>query len=155
MVKDTKKKSTNGQIEELEVEIESNSVSDLDEKEKEIFLEIISGTKGRLQKMEIPDQSENADSNADLIGQFLNHLRDGSLDLLGKCVWVMRFYESWNQFSDKMLRNLECMVHCISIPISQKVGSEDISFLMGPLCNIIWGEKFINYVITDDSLAIT
>ena len=86
MVKDTKKKSTNGQIEELEVEIESNSVSDLDEKEKEIFLEIISGTKGRLEKMEIPDQSENADSNADLIGQFLNHLRDGSLDLLGKCV---------------------------------------------------------------------
>ena len=37
MVKDTKKKSTNGQIEELEVEIESNSVSDLDAKEKEIF----------------------------------------------------------------------------------------------------------------------
>merc|ERR1711990_1051045 len=85
MVKDTKKKSTNGQIEELEVEIESNSVSDLDAKEKEIFLEIISGTKDRLEKLEIPsDQSEYADS--DLIGQFLNHLRDGSLDLLGKCV---------------------------------------------------------------------
>ena len=85
MVKDTKKKSTNGQIEELEVEIESNSVSDLDAKEKEIFLEIISGTKDRLEKLEIPsDQSEYADS--DLIGQFLNYLRDGSLDLLGKCV---------------------------------------------------------------------
>ena len=85
MVKDTKKKSTNGQIEELEVEIESNSVSDLDAKEKEIFLEIISGTKDRLEKLEIPsDQSEYADS--DLIGQFLNHLRDGSLDLLGNCV---------------------------------------------------------------------
>ena len=85
MVKDTKKKSTNGQIEELEVEIESNSVSDLDAKEKEIFLEIISGTKDRLEKLEIPsDQSEYADS--DLIGQFLSHLRDGSLDLLGKCV---------------------------------------------------------------------
>ena len=84
MVKDTKKKSTNGQIEELEVEIESNSISDLDEKEKEIFLEIISGTKDRLEKLEIPDQSENADSA--LIGQFLNHLRNGSLDLLGKCV---------------------------------------------------------------------
>ena len=87
MVKDTKKKSTNGQIEELEIEIESNSVSDFDAKEKEIFLEIISSTKDRLEKMEIPsDQSEDADSNADLIGQFLNHLRDGSLDLLGKCV---------------------------------------------------------------------
>ena len=85
MVKDTKKKSTNGQIEELEVEIESNSVSDLDAKEKEIFLEIISGTKDRLEKLEIPsDQSEYAHS--DLIGQFLSHLRDGSLDLLGKCV---------------------------------------------------------------------
>lgn len=85
MVKDTKKKSTNGQIEELEVEIESNSVSDLDAKEKKIFLEIISGTKDRLEKLEIPsDQSEYADSV--LIGQFLNHLRDGSLDLLGKCV---------------------------------------------------------------------
>ena len=87
MVKDTKKKSTNGQIEELEVEIESNSVSDFDAKEKEIFLEIISSTKDRLEKMEIPsDQSEDADSNTNLIGQFLNHLRDGSLDLLGKCV---------------------------------------------------------------------
>merc|ERR1711976_138087 len=53
MVKDTKKKSTNGQIEELEVEIESNSVSDFDEKEKEIFLEIISSTRDRLEKMEV------------------------------------------------------------------------------------------------------
>ena len=87
MVKDTKKKSTNGQIEELEVEIDSNLVSDLEEKEKEIFLDILSGTKGRLEKLEIPlDQSEDADSNVDLIGQFLNHLRDGSLDLLRKCV---------------------------------------------------------------------
>jgi len=75
LVKETKKKSTNGQIEQLELELESNSVSTLNETERKLFQTILSNMKSELENIKIK-KSE--------IFNFINFTIKGSLSVIEK-----------------------------------------------------------------------
>ena len=75
LVKETKKKSNNGQIEELELELESNSIDDLNETERNVFQTILSNMRSQLKALK-PENSEYR--------SFLDFIIKGSLSVLEK-----------------------------------------------------------------------
>ena len=75
LVKETKKKSNNGQIEELELELESNSIDDLNETERNVFQTVLSNMRSQLKALK-PENSEYR--------SFLDFIIKGSLSVLEK-----------------------------------------------------------------------
>ena len=79
MVKETKKKSGGGDIEQLEIEIESNEMSDLNETERKLVDEMLKLTKEKLKNFELPTTLTSSDR---MINTFVKHIIDGSIKLL-------------------------------------------------------------------------
>ena len=79
MVKETKKKSGGGDIEQLEIEIESNEMSDLNETERKLVDEMFKLTKEKLKNFVLPTILTSSDR---MINTFVKHIIDGSIKLL-------------------------------------------------------------------------
>ena len=81
MVKETKKKSGGGDIEQLEIEIESNEMSKLTEIERKLVDEMLEETRENLQNFVLPTSLTSSDR---MINTFVKHIIDGSIKLLCK-----------------------------------------------------------------------
>ena len=81
MVKETKKKSGGGDIEQLEIEIESNEMSDLNETERKLVDEMLKLTKEKLKNFVLPTILTSSDR---MINTFVKHIIDGSIKLLDR-----------------------------------------------------------------------
>ena len=79
MVKETKKKSGGGDIEQLEIEIESNEMSDLSETERKLVDEMLKLTKEKLKIFVLPTTLTSSDR---MINSFVKHIIDGSIKRL-------------------------------------------------------------------------
>ena len=76
MVKESKKKSDGGEIDELEIEIDSNEISDLSEQEKTILLKI-----AKSMKTKIEAKGESLDEK-DVIDKWAKFTLDGSVRVI-------------------------------------------------------------------------
>ena len=79
MVKRTKRASDGGDIEQLEIEIDSNERDDLNEAERALFDAVLAKTKAKLERFECPQAETDSDK---LINQFIVHVIDGSKRLV-------------------------------------------------------------------------